>query len=380
MADVYENGFFTIAATAAEDSNGGLFSDQGNPCLPMKLSKSNLYVAQEPALTPRGGIPMLGFGQSPLLQRAWVFQERRLSSRVVHFAETQIIWECNSIWKSEDGCIDYDWTNESCSRDDTTDIHPFKKPINDATADWQRLVAAYSQLSITYVKDKLPALAAIVTRTMQSRPDDEYIAGMWKKTILRDILWSCGSLFRSSLPRHKTKVPTWSWASTPGPVWFALPNIFSATITNVTYEPVGPVQLGSVTGASIVLRGRSCPATALPRGPVSNGVGIDLDPEEVPWPELFKTEFCQDRNAVINAPLSEAAKQLAVVFIGLDPIYKTAGWLGLVLRQVSAEEHERVGRIELLFQGVYKQTSVRFGYQAQRTFISSLPIREFKII
>ena len=33
-------------------------------------------------------------GSWPLLTRAWVYQERRLSARVVHIGEKQLYWEC----------------------------------------------------------------------------------------------------------------------------------------------------------------------------------------------------------------------------------------------------------------------------------------------
>lgn len=374
MADVYENGLFTIAATASEDSNGGLFSDQGSPFFPRKLSRSNLYVSQMPKKKWPEGYSARYFGQSPLLQRAWVFQERHVSSRVVHFTGTQIIWECNSMWKSESGHVNYDWTNEGCSPNGTGMYSPIKQPMSDAAQGWQKLVSAYSQLSITYVKDKLPALAAIVTRMMQSRPDDEYIAGMWKKTILQDMLWACDDV-ADPLPRPEIKVPTWSWASVSGQVWFAWPITLSATITNATYKHVGPAQLGSVTGASIVLRGRSHPAVLF-RRTSSYEARIDIGSGEIPWPDLFKIHFCSDYD------LRTATEKVSLVFIG----YSRGEWLGLVLRQVSPEEYERIGRIELrIYPSIdcpssHRARSSRFGYRAIRSFVSSLPIREFKVI
>jgi hypothetical protein len=35
------------------------------------------------------------FAAFPLLTRAWVFQERLLASRVVHFSHHELVWECN---------------------------------------------------------------------------------------------------------------------------------------------------------------------------------------------------------------------------------------------------------------------------------------------
>lgn len=46
--------------------------------------------------------------RSPLATRAWAFQERLLSPRVMHFARDQVFWECCQAWKAEDGLSGHD--------------------------------------------------------------------------------------------------------------------------------------------------------------------------------------------------------------------------------------------------------------------------------
>lgn len=65
------------------------------------------------------------------MTRAWVFQERTVSSRFVQFTETQLLWECHSMMKSESGDIDQDWTHEDLDHRHLICL-PFKYPISDS--------------------------------------------------------------------------------------------------------------------------------------------------------------------------------------------------------------------------------------------------------
>ena len=98
--------------------------------------------------------------------------------------------------------------------------------------DWCSLVEAYSQLDLTYEKDRLPALSGIVSR---ARPiiNAPYVAGTWQCHLPDALLWVP---YRSSRwdPREKTidpeplgcrsrsqpRCPTWSWAAIEGEVTF----------------------------------------------------------------------------------------------------------------------------------------------------------------
>lgn len=44
----------------------------------------------------------------PTLERAWCFQERLLSKRVVHFTKSEMLWDCKSICHCECGALDND--------------------------------------------------------------------------------------------------------------------------------------------------------------------------------------------------------------------------------------------------------------------------------
>jgi hypothetical protein len=67
--------------------------------------------------------------------------------------------------------------------------YPFKYSHMETGNTWQLVVSQYSQLQLTHASDRLPAIAAIVQRTMRARKDDLYIAGMWKSSLLVDSAW-----------------------------------------------------------------------------------------------------------------------------------------------------------------------------------------------
>jgi hypothetical protein len=101
MGEIYQHGYCNIAATAAPDGRTGCFLER-NPLLaqpfrvhidsyPGPRSKSGVY-----SLAPRVFWEQ-GLLQAPLLQRAWVVQERTLAPRVLHFGKGQLFWECHEL-------------------------------------------------------------------------------------------------------------------------------------------------------------------------------------------------------------------------------------------------------------------------------------------
>jgi hypothetical protein len=125
--------------------------------------------------------------------------------------------------KSESGDIDQDWTHGDLdhSTNRPFDVLPFKYPIPDSVQYWRDVVKDYSRLHLTFSKDRLPALAAIVQRMLRMRKTDTYIAGLWKSSLLSDLTWrrsvrnsisrGCPNPEKDS--RLASHVPSWSWAS-----------------------------------------------------------------------------------------------------------------------------------------------------------------------
>jgi len=102
MGDVYQHSTINIAATAAEHCDGGLFRDRD----PAGIG-ATIELAGSWCRGVKGGTYALSnlwkdeLESSPLLQRGWVFQERILAKRMLHFGQSQIIWECGELRASE---------------------------------------------------------------------------------------------------------------------------------------------------------------------------------------------------------------------------------------------------------------------------------------
>jgi hypothetical protein len=250
MASIYENAHITIAATASKDSNGGLFSSI-RPATRRLNQHPHLYVR-----VPLNAFPVGVFYERPeilpLLSRAWVYQERRLSPRTIHFGKDQVYWECQTQFASEDAGEDRIWETHDTDFGDLVEANWGDKFI-DCTGHWQRTVTEYTSLRLTFESDRLPAIAALADRISQLREkDDVYISGIWKKSILSDLLWHTSN----NKPRPARNAPSWSWASTQGSEILYSSDKFpeQTKVVSVESTAIGAANLGEVINASIILK------------------------------------------------------------------------------------------------------------------------------
>lgn len=103
MSDIYAGAVCTIAATASSDSQGGCFRMRLGQCVLLGSQKAYKYLMPDNPMR-RVGIQKV-FEQevesSPWNKRAWTYQERLLSCRIVHFTENLVLFECNCMRASE---------------------------------------------------------------------------------------------------------------------------------------------------------------------------------------------------------------------------------------------------------------------------------------
>lgn len=92
MCNVYKQGFLNITASWAHDARGGLFHPRSlNAFQPLRLYMPGIGTLY---LTVDERNIFDWMNTEPLSQRAWVFQERHLARRILHFTETEVFWEC----------------------------------------------------------------------------------------------------------------------------------------------------------------------------------------------------------------------------------------------------------------------------------------------
>jgi hypothetical protein len=139
------------------------------------------------------------------LSRAWVYQERLLAPRTVHFHVTEMLWECISTSRCECGGLD---------REPIETFRPniFDKDVlRDVERQWFSVVQQFSGLNASFALDKLPALSGIAEQ-FNAELGPGYLAGLWRNHVLRGLQWIVAD-GNKAYRRLPYRAPTWSWAS-----------------------------------------------------------------------------------------------------------------------------------------------------------------------
>lgn len=281
MADIYHQSCLTLASTWSNSNSTGCFPDQadeyaehslevtnsGQDNFSLKVRRKLSHWATNPTAMPTR--------DDPLLSRAWVFQERVLSPRVLHFCLWEMIWECCEHTICECGGLSNSLNlkslfaiasqlkisndqpeseSESSSREDAVQsvisqmnerqsigrLDPDFDEVNDQldtreqrlrasredalktynlqmkeilvpVKQWHGLVEHYSKLKLTKQTDRLPALSGLAHRMAPFLGD--YHAGLWKSSLFLDLAWAADKP-SSLLNRSREYIgPSWSWVS-----------------------------------------------------------------------------------------------------------------------------------------------------------------------
>ncbi|KAF1844544.1 HET domain-containing protein [Cucurbitaria berberidis CBS 394.84] len=234
MASVYSNGRLTIAATRSASGHGGLYSRTEDFKVSGKSPDGEAYCLYFRERIDHQIDAIFESADStssekyyPLLSRAWVYQERMLSTRVLHFGRYELFFECNSSIQCECGTIQYHGAGID------TPVPLIKLEYADALLDydlgyegqalaniqyqcarlWRTMVCCYTALFLTKSKDRLPAIGGLA-RQMATKRKSKYLAGLWEESLQDDVLWMVYTTSTLKKPRpYPLNAPTWSWAS-----------------------------------------------------------------------------------------------------------------------------------------------------------------------
>ncbi|KAF6514511.1 hypothetical protein HZS61_005645 [Fusarium oxysporum f. sp. conglutinans] len=248
MAKVYSYSAITLAAAASSDAHGGLFRER-NPAS-INGAKVNL---KWPSHELEGEFYLVptdpwekAVANSPLLKRAWVFQERLLSRGTVYFAHDMLYWECGELYASElypeAGPWDlqyrykrFDVADRLPSGVQSVEDYRFKhvytelltrelnaeKTVTDEEMFlyvWASVVAQYSVGKLSKETDKLIAIDGVAEQLTRIVPREQYLKGLWKQENLSlSLLWRTET---EEEPPSTRVAPSWSWASVYTPVDF----------------------------------------------------------------------------------------------------------------------------------------------------------------
>ncbi len=217
MDRVYKQGYLNISADWNADARDGLF----NPRSPMRVQPLIIElpeIGQTIQLTVDERDMFDWVNTAPLSQRAWVFQERHLARRILHFTEREMFWECCSkapYFASEtfpNGAPRFYNKRNILLKDSI--ITPLRSTI-EIHILWDDLCEMYSEKKLSKPTDKLIAISGLAKEFQKLLPDDIYFSGMWWSTFPLCLRWkSRGRPIQEDL----LEAPSWSWASIDGQV------------------------------------------------------------------------------------------------------------------------------------------------------------------
>lgn len=229
MEEVYSTASLTLAATCASSSADGFlrtpsaieqgYAVRGFPDASLedwtihfrkRTTHSKLFVTESNE-------------RYPLLARGWVLQERLLSTRVLHFTDSELIWKCAAAMTCQ--CSTLTGAKDPAGGYGSLDPKLAKASLTVGKDDqvherWRNLIEEYTRLKLTNRQDRLSAVEGLSRAFSQRKLG--YLAGIWRDSFLEDICWKAAH-FTNGLyfARQETSsAPSWSWASTDAPVSF----------------------------------------------------------------------------------------------------------------------------------------------------------------
>ena len=245
MHCIYKNATFNIAATGFIDGQRGLFVDRNIQSIsPAPIIIGADIIEDGKTLLEKGNyfvIPLsnhqwkLEVDEAPLNLRAWVLQERILSSRTIHFGAKQLYWECHQFEACElyphgfpsllytthikalspfGGFRSLILDSDKDTKGDTTwDIrYPSVPNSSDRALEyWYKVMEAYSGGKLTFETDKMHALAGLA-KLMSKHVRSRYLAGMWQRHLLHQLVWYVRADCEMGNWRPWSyRCPSWSW-------------------------------------------------------------------------------------------------------------------------------------------------------------------------
>ncbi|PTB63676.1 HET-domain-containing protein [Trichoderma citrinoviride] len=260
MSDIYSNSSITLVESHGLHTDKRLFQDSSSRSASKRVSVRDAH-GNDHDLHYRHTLYhptfMVTDDNMPVWKRAWVFQERLLSRRLLIFGPDELSWQCTTHHKCECGLDELETQSRNLMRDWGDDIHI---PLSSATSRrdmhqtlgdnpshkqlrqaWRLVVEAYSRLDYTYRSDTLFAIAGLAKNFNARMGGKNYFAGIWydelkdsqatgdwksqAETAL-DLLWRLAyfkDARRKNLPEPAVPI-SWSWAFPECPIVYPFSN------------------------------------------------------------------------------------------------------------------------------------------------------------
>ncbi|GIZ41798.1 hypothetical protein CKM354_000509200 [Cercospora kikuchii] len=220
-----------------------------------------------------------GNWNSPLLGRAWAYQERLLARRIVTFGEGAVKFECRKHSIIEGQLVGV----EGLPQLGFMAPHPDDPEMWSLFEDWQQIVGGYSGLKATFETDKLIAFAGIASEFARATGWIPRF-GLWEQHLLKQMTWKVPEGDLSARPTQAV-APTWSWASVNTQMNM-FSSMFSSTSTSfkVIWDCVVAPASTSAKPEVLTIHGLLAPCALICREPYkTNGHSHRLQCEGYQW-------------------------------------------------------------------------------------------------
>lgn len=264
MGEYYRNAYLTISALQSPDSDHS-FLYKRRTTGEIQLHDSGIWMRLKP---PKWNEV---FRTAALNRRGWCLQERLLSTRIVHFTDHEMLWECQTCTARESVTREEhqlaDWTSLT-----STEVADFKRALfamddndwapNGAYDVWMRLIRQYTLRGLTYVTDRLSAVSSLAS-LLAKKTGSPYISGLWASDLhglawFRDIPESRFVSDAKGWTDEKATAPTWSWTHTRESITYRYNDevrvksdkdafLVNYDVTLRGTDPFGPIKSGQIT-------------------------------------------------------------------------------------------------------------------------------------
>lgn len=242
LHDIFGNAEVTIAASESFDGDQGFIKSRN----PLSQLVCHLYAETKlaydvvPPCTPHCLAHPFDNAQYHLDSRAWVFQERILSSRTLHFTRNFLHLECRTELECEGRHQIYE-----CYHAGTVPKADYQSlfaalPLTGIEnvipefflSVWHSMIRRYSTTNLCRMEDLLLAIAGLAVR-IQRQTSLTWSFGLWREYLIREILWYVRG---GTGVQTRERAPSWSWASV------------EVQDAQIVYEPMTPTSIfASVT-------------------------------------------------------------------------------------------------------------------------------------
>lgn len=229
MASIFQGGILTLSATSAINSLEGCSLDAvEKPATQfLRPTESGLDFAlrgSDYAGTKRKLQDQIL--DAPVHTRAWIFQEKMLSRRMLHTLHSQLFWQCATRVESEDGFHYKDYNSGGFGAWKVLDSHVKRlRNVDDAgkpvygpyrlEQSWWFWVHDYMSRNLSVASDQYAAFAGVV-RLHQQKYDDEPVVGLWRRNLALHLAWTVYRdeyEHKQDLIAHELRRPSWTWMS-----------------------------------------------------------------------------------------------------------------------------------------------------------------------